>query len=241
MKLLNFNASFKLIMTMILLLAALIVNVFLLFSNVKKEGSMELGRLDMLSAGRQLMEASDMLTAEVRSFIMTGDPTHFKKYWYEVDVSKNRDKAIDTLQRLSANEKEILLLTRSKQKSDKLVQTELRSMRLIFDAYGVPNSVMPAVVRGFQLSSLDKLLSKEAKVLAAQKILFDSHYFAEKDKIHSLIDEFEKQLKQRTLLQLQKAQTKTEIYLMITMALSLLLLLVAVIALFSNGTDLDGP
>ena len=137
------------------------------------------------------------MTAEARSFSVTADPTHLEAYWHEVDVYKHRDKAISLLKKLSDDPKEVSLLVKSKKNSDALILTEVRSMKLVLDAYHVPTSLLPSVVARYALSKQDAMKTPEQKIRLAQTIMFDKQYFMDKNKIMGPIIEFNKVLRIR--------------------------------------------
>lgn len=93
-----------------------------------------------------LEETSDYLTGEVRYFIATLDIEHLWNYWTEVNESKNREKALEELFKLSLTEEEKQLILGAKAESDYLVGGETHAMRLVADSIGMETEDMPAEV-----------------------------------------------------------------------------------------------
>jgi hypothetical protein len=82
----------------------------------------------------KLAGASSKLTNEVRSFAVTTDDAHLAAYWKEVDETKTRDRVVAELERRGASRRELDLIEAAKGKSDALIQTETRAMRLVLEA-----------------------------------------------------------------------------------------------------------
>ena len=81
-------------------------------------------QLRSLLLSHQLSEGSDFLTNTVRSFAATGDSNYDKAYSTEVNVDRNRDKAVDGLRKLGATANELALIEKAKNNSDKLIGLE---------------------------------------------------------------------------------------------------------------------
>jgi len=210
--------------------AALITAVFLRGA-IDRERQVEKNKLALVEAGYQLENASDYLTAEVRNFVVTADAQHLQSYWHEVDVSQNRDKAVERLKQLSADAKEIDLLIQSKRSSDALIQTEVHGMKLLLDAYKVPEASTHPVVRAYKLSATDQALPPDKKILLAQKMMFNQQYYLDKEKIMAPIEKFRQLIKTRLTKEAALAQAKTNhlstalLGILILLAISILILI----------------
>jgi len=174
---------------------------------IKLERKTRKKKFEMIQLGYMLANRSDFLTAEARNFAVTAQPKHLQEYWCEVNITKNRNYAVDRLREISANPEEIALLTQSKRNSDALIFTEIRSMKLVLDAYGVPASLTPSAVAQYSLPKKDKVLSANKKLLLAQKIMFDNKYYQDKDLIMQPISEFNRILKNRIARELKRNDT----------------------------------
>ncbi|MEE3003550.1 MAG: hypothetical protein VX335_04285 [Pseudomonadota bacterium] len=207
------------------LLALSILSIFIvqkLDNAIQQERLTNKDKVEMVSLGYILANRSDFLTAEARNFAVTANPLHMMRYWDEVFVSKTRDYCVSRLKQLSANKNEIALLAKSKRNSDALILTEIRSMKLVLEAHNIPNELTPEPVRNYILPEYEKNLSANNKMLLAQKIMFNEQYYDDKKLIMDPIAIFEKQLNERTNIDLQKNEhevNKYRIYLITTISL----------------------
>ncbi|GIE85115.1 methyl-accepting chemotaxis protein [Actinoplanes regularis] len=173
--------------------------------------------------GMRLQAASDYLTAEGRLYAATGDAQHLTNYWTEITATKTRDTVLAELKDLGATADELALVDEAKAKSDKLVGTESRSQRLMLEAAGTPEADMPAAIAQTALDAADEALSPAGKREVARTIMFDDAYAADKAVITAPIDEFQKQLNDRSASAVADAtdQTNTSIALLIALAVAL--------------------
>jgi signal transduction histidine kinase/HPt (histidine-containing phosphotransfer) domain-containing protein len=81
-------------------------------------------RQQALADMERLAAGSDRLTSAVRAYAATGDPRHSAEFQQELNVDRNRDAALDSLQRLGLTGDEQELLSRAKRNSDALVTLE---------------------------------------------------------------------------------------------------------------------
>jgi methyl-accepting chemotaxis protein len=146
----------------------------------------------------QLADASSRLTKEVRAFAVTTDAAHLAAYWKEVDETKTRDHVVAELKKRGATARELAFINDAKAKSDALIQTETRAMRLVLDATGTPASEMPAGVAAFALTAADRALTPERKLETARRIVFDAAYLGEVTKIMGPTKQFEQALDARS-------------------------------------------
>lgn len=208
-----------------------IIALFQLSTSLRANDRLDIKRLEITTLGYQLKSVSNYLTSEARSFAATADPSHLINFWNEVDIQERREKAIQNLMLVDTNKDTSRLLILSKHNSDKLINTELRSMYLILTAYNIPISLFPQGVRAYQLTPYEEKLSRSEKILLAQKILFDKKYQNDKISIVNPINEFNsktlKKLKE-DLVQINREQA--ELLLVLKITLSILALLIVCIA-----------
>src|SRR5262245_20492067 len=81
-------------------------------------------RRKMFGYSDQLALGSDHLTNSVRAYAATGDKSYSEAFERELNVDRNRDKAVEGLQKLGLTEQENDLITQAKRNSDKLVVLE---------------------------------------------------------------------------------------------------------------------
>lgn len=158
---------------------------------------------------RQVQQASDLLTNEVRMFAVTRDRKHERLYWKEIEVTDSRGKAVKRLRELGVPDKVFNLLDKASSNSDALVNTETRSMRLLLESLNVPPSEMPKAIGAFTLSEEDQLLSPEQKAQLAQQIVFDEKYASDKAKISGPLNELDSMISDLAKKDVQEAQDQT--------------------------------
>jgi methyl-accepting chemotaxis protein len=146
----------------------------------------------------QLADASSRLTKEVRAFSVTTDEAHLAAYWKEVNETRTRDRVVGELKQRGATQRELALIEDAKAKSDALIQTETRAMRLVLEATGTPAAKMPEAVGSFELTPADRALDSAGKLETARRIVFDAAYDGEVTKIMGPTKAFEKALDERS-------------------------------------------
>lgn len=150
-----------------------------------------------ISLGQQVANASDYLTRQARLFAVTHNQKYLENYWTEVNETQRRKRAIDKLKASGASSKELQYLKQAKENSDALVETEVRSMRLVLEAEGVPGSEMPAPVAKASLSEEDRALSAAEKQTKARQLMFSDQYLAAKERIITPTKKFRKAIESR--------------------------------------------
>ncbi len=180
-------------------------------------------RAEFRQLALDLAGASKLLTDEVRAYAVTGDPAHLDKYWREVDETKTRDRVVARLEQLGATETELGLLKEAQEKSNGLIATETRAMRLVLDAAGAAPADMPGPVAAFDLPAADRALSADAKQARARAILFDKTYYGDVASIMGPTQEFQKSLDERTAAAVASAQSARDTARTILLALAILI------------------
>ncbi len=207
-----------------LIVILLIGSIVYMSSSIKAEQAAEKRRTEFKQLGIDLADASDYLTDEARKYSITTDITHLHRYWEEINDTQTRDKVILKLKELESPETELELLARAKQHSDALVDTERRSMRLVLEAVGAPESDMVPEVASFQLSAEDGGLSSAEKLAKAREIMFDAKYDADKKDIMNPIAKFQEVMNARLESELETAREATSTAAAVQMVLALIII-----------------
>lgn len=158
---------------------------------------------------RQVQNASDLLTQEVRMFSVTQDREHERKYWKEIEVTDSRGKAVNRLKELGVPQNIFALLDKASSNSDALVKTETRSMRLLLEALEVDPTEMPKAIAAWELSPEDQALSSQEKAELAREIVFDEQYGIDKAKITGPLDELNSAITTFADSEVAQAEEKT--------------------------------
>jgi methyl-accepting chemotaxis protein len=180
-------------------------------------------RAEFRQLALDLAGASKLLTDEVRAYAVTGDPAHIENYWREVDETKTRDRVVARLEQLGATDTELGLLKEAQEKSNGLIATETRAMRLVLDAAGTAPADMPAPVAAFELSAADRALPADAKRAKAREILFDDKYYGDVATIMEPTKQFQSELDERTAAAVASAQSARDTARTILIALAILI------------------
>ncbi|GAA2629460.1 hypothetical protein GCM10010399_71640 [Dactylosporangium fulvum] len=223
-------AGILLLITGLLVLAVWMVN-----GAVQRQAAAYERQAQFKALALELNGSSDLLTAEARSYAVTGDRKHLDNYWREINETKTQDRAVAQLRQLGADSDELALMDKAKANSDALVQTESRSQRLMLEAAGVPVNDMPPAIAQFQLTPEDRALSGQAKRDLARSIMFDAEYDQDRGVIAEPVQQFQTLLNNRAEQAVRDAQdaTLTSVGLLVGLAVLLPLAMGAVVYLYS--------
>ena len=139
--------------------------------------------IDGQKSARDMQEASDYLTEQVRCFVETGERTYLDAYFEECDGTQRREKALTQLAKTSADTEEYAALRHAMEQSLALMQTEFCAMRLSAEARGYDLADYPDEVREAWLSPAQTAMTAEQKAAAARELVFDDAYHDAKDEI----------------------------------------------------------
>ncbi len=142
------------------------------------------------AAGIQLSSASDLLTNEARCYVQYGDKVYYDNYMREIEVDKNREKAVEALKKNHATKTELALVQQAADYSNTLAQLETEAFE--------------AVTAG----DLEK----------ARELMFGSAYVDGKAPITSTMNKFQQELDTRTTKQANLAMALTTVMILLTAA-----------------------
>ncbi|HET6267527.1 MAG TPA: response regulator, partial [Acidobacteriota bacterium] len=121
----NIKRSSQIITAAILVLSLLAIICAMLSRSywIRAEDAYE-ARRRMVGYADQLAMGSDRLTNAVRAYAATGDRSYYEAFQQELNVARNRDKAVEGLGQGGLTPEEDELITRAKNNSDRLVSLE---------------------------------------------------------------------------------------------------------------------
>ena len=157
------------------------------------------------------MEAgSDYLTDRVRCFVVTGEMEYLEDFIEEIDVTKRRDKAVESLGELIGEDESGALdnLNAALASSNELVVYENKAMRLILEAGKYDMSTVPANIANVQLTPEERRLTPEQMKDLAETLVFDNNYMHYKDRIRENVGLCTKSLIRSSSQELEKASAK---------------------------------
>ena len=147
-----------------------------------------------------LREGTDNLTRQARNYVSTFDVNYINYYFAEVD-SKRREDAVVEL--MSADDSDNL--KKAKELSDRLMERELRAIKLGLMASG--NTTFDdkrEEIRAFVLPAEDVNLSKSAMKTKAYELICGADYALEKADINAYIEAYVHEMTAKNILFIDK-------------------------------------
>jgi signal transduction histidine kinase len=227
------------VVLLILAFAVLVGMILILTNSVQRAenlDTMENERGNYENIITDFSNGSDYLTEQVWEYATSGDITYMQNYWNEVENTRSRDKSIEKLLHANLTDQERNHVLRAKAYSDTLIAGETRSMRMLAESYGVPESSMPQRVRDYTLSADDQALGADQKRAQVQQYLFGSEYMASKSSIRSMVESFRNDLSARLEYETSSALEADRIanrYAVAAVTI-LMILMIALIYIFSG-------
>ena len=182
-------------------------------------------------AAADMQEGSDYLTDRVRSFVVTGEIDYLRDFYEELEVTRQRDHAVEELEYLLEGEDTTALddLSMALRLSNALVQTENYAMRLIVEAEGYDDRKVPEKILGIQIREEDRNLTKEQMREKAREMVFDSNYAHYKKRIQTNVDLCTQALIKSSGSELEASSARLLTMTNIRTALTILLLLIVIV------------
>ena len=180
-----------------------------------------------------MQRGSDQLTQEVRSYAVTGDTAYLRAYFEEAEVTRQRDRALESIRSTATDSEALTHLEEAMAESVGLMEREYHAMQLILSASGEAADDLPAVLTDKQLAAEEQELSEAEKRTLAQELVFGEDYEQAKDAISEdvtlcteRLTEIARQQREASTVLLTKMRT-----LQMVLIVALLLIVVATIAL----------
>ncbi len=190
--------------------------------------------LECSEAIDDLQMASDFLTTQARTFVVTGRREYLDAYMNEIDVTNRRGKALEVLRSSFSGEDEtVTALEQALSASDELSKTELAAMRLAAGHYGVTE--LPAAIAEADVSAYRRQGDGRDAIDVATALVLDGSYDEVKNDIRSKVSASSTALLGSLEANLNAAETLMQsllFQLRISVALLLCVIMVLVLALF---------
>ncbi|MCI8453785.1 MAG: GGDEF domain-containing protein [Lachnospiraceae bacterium] len=165
-----------------LILGASILYIFLIHATLQISQKYEhllLTTADYIACQKsaaQVEEGSDFLTEQVRLFAVTQDLTYADAYFKEAYETRKREHALERLELNVTDAASLSYLQTALDNSNRLMERELYSIKLVAAANGYPESRMDPALLTVELTAQDRLSSPEEKLKKAQSLVFDASY-----------------------------------------------------------------
>ena len=159
-------------------------------------------------AALKLQRGSDILTEQVRLYVMTGQKKYLDGYFEEANVTKHRETAITDLKESFDSAPILLNLEAALKDSRELMEQEYYAMRLAAAGFGVSQKSLPEEVKAVTLTEEDQALSSEEKLTKARSLVSDDAYQTSKEKISGKAERCMKELAETTKNQQSKAASE---------------------------------
>ena len=130
-----------------------------------------------------LQTGSDILTEQVRGFVVSGERAYLDSYFEESHVKRSRDKAVERMRELVGDSEAYRHLVSALEESVELMEREYYAMRLTVDACGYTLSEFPSEIQDVELSATDRNASSENQRETARMMVFDEIYRGKKEAI----------------------------------------------------------
>ena len=144
--------------------------------------------IECQTAAQDMMLASDYLTEQVRAFTVTGDAAYVQRFFTEVNQTKRRDNALETMEQYLQGTDTYRYLQEANEQSNELVKVEYYAMRLAIDAYQLALSQFPEEIRNIELQPEHKDLTSDEKRDTAIDLVFNDDYQIKKEKIRGNVN-----------------------------------------------------
>ena len=181
------------------------------------------------------MEAgSDYLTDRVRCFVVTGDIEYLKDFFDEVNVTRRRDLAVESLETLLEGHDGAALanLNIALDLSNELVRKEYLAMRMTLEANHQDMSGIPEEIASVEIAPEDLALSDDDLLKKAQTLVFDNNYMHAKDRIRENVSLCTQALIHASSQDLETASTRMAMLVHLQTALTILFLLIVLAIVF---------
>ena len=175
----------------IMILVACVIYGFLLYETIqltnKYQDLTESTDAYIVCEKAAIMEnkGSDILTEEVRLFVVTGEIEHANAYFKEANETKNREHALKILEQYHDHDKIYEYLEEALKNSNELMEREVYAMRLAAEAKQLDMSSIPEQISEVTLSAQHAALSREEKEKLAMDMVFGTAY---KDKKQLIVN-----------------------------------------------------
>ena len=179
-------------------------------------------------AASDMESGSDYLTDRVRCFVVTGDIEYLNDFIEEVEVTKRRDKAVESLESLlgDSDRGAIDNLNLALELSNELVESENRASRLVLESGDYDVTDIPESITGISLTPEEQAMTPSERKEEAQTLVFDNNYMHYKDRIRENVSLCTQALIRSSSQELEQASAKLSLLVNLQTAMTIIFLLI---------------
>jgi methyl-accepting chemotaxis protein len=189
------------------------------------------------AAARTGTDTTALLVKSVRAYTVTGDAKYMKDYWDALLVDKGYEKSTNGFRAAGATPAEMSLITEAEDASVETGAIDVRAMRLVAAATGLPESQLPAAVAAYKLTAADAALPPQAKLETARRMVHTPDYVEQRAQVDRPIDKLVEQTSTRSEAALASARSSRDRTVSIVLALSVIaaIAMAGVLAIFHRS------
>ena len=216
--------AYKYLFTQSLIITIFLLIIIVLLNKKQKElNDNEIEQYKSFKLSNELRNSSDELTHYCRTYVLTGDSIWEEKYQDLLDArddnmiipSNEEINLINNFSALNFSKEEIEVFNLAKKNSQDLVEVELEAFKLVKN-----------ISDSNKYSDLNK----------AKRIIFDENYSSAKENIRNLINDFNRKVDSRIMINIIKAKNQVEVltYILMILIVTLIASLIFFLVLIQN-------
>ncbi len=173
----------------LMILAASILYLFILYGmfQISSQYNDLLRTTDKLVSCEEIAtniaDGSNILTEQVRLYVVTAETEYMEAYFQEANVDKKRESALEDLSKLPEADEIHTYLQTALGQSNELMKSEIYAMRLVSETKHYDIGTLPEEVQEITLSKEDQALDEDGKIQKAQELVFGYEYRESKEEI----------------------------------------------------------
>ncbi len=183
---------------------------------------------EFVELGNKFTNSVERLSKYSRRFVINLSQEDLDKYWDEVKVKHTRDNTLIRLGVLNATADELMFVQEAKENSDKLINIDTFSMRLILSTNDKLQSHRYFKKDNFTIPKELTKLSVDQKLNKARELVFSKKYEDLKQDIQISLLKYQKKLKERMIIAAAEAGQYTSTILLYVIILSTIILLLVI-------------
>lgn len=175
------------------------------------------------------MEAgSDYLTDRVRSFVVSGEIKYLNDFVKEVEKTKTRDKALESLKELIDDENNAAIknLNNALKLSNELIIVEDHAIRLMMETGNYNKSDFPDKIAKIKLTAAERTMTTGELKQAARSLVFSDYYLEHKNRIRDSVNACTQDLIHSSGQELEQASSSFSFYVKIQIAITILFFII---------------